>query len=165
MCYMCSAMNAEAKQFTTSTLTRVAGCEPVTLRAWRNRNGLFPETSGAKGWNRFSFVDVCIARTVVMMTAAGIAAGEAIWFAEMYLRTPFKLARRHRLDGDLSGIVAFAPKGVNDTASFRMFVQPQDLVEVIAQFGGLVTLLDLNLIHAHVLAGLEAGAEPPKGDA
>ena len=155
-------MDAEAKQFTTSTLTRVAGCEAVNLRAWRNRNGLFPETAGKQGWNRFSLVDVCIARTVVLMTATGIAAGEAIWFAEMYLRTPFKLAHSKDLNGELSGIVAFASKGTSEAASFSLYVQTQDVVGTIAEFGGLVTLLDLNLIHAQVLGGLEA--EPQKGN-
>lgn len=151
-------------QFTTSTLTRVAGCEAVTLRAWRNRNGLFPETAGKQGWNRFSLVDVCIARTVVLMTASGIAAGEAIWFAEMHLRTPFKLAHTNDLNGELSGIVAFAPKGKSETATFRLYVGPQDVVDTISEFGGLVTLLDLTLIHAQVLAGLGAGPELQKGE-
>jgi len=158
-------METELPQFTTSILTRVAGCEAVTLRAWRNRNGLFPQTAGKQGWNRFSLVDVCIARTVVLMAASGIAAGEAIWFSEMYLRTPFRLAHSKSLDGDLSGIVAFAPKGVSETATFRLYVEPKDVLDTIAQFGGLVTLLDLNLIHAHVLAGLEATTEPQKGSA
>lgn len=158
-------MNPEAHQFTTSTLTRVAGCEPVTLRAWRNRNGLFPETAGKQGWNRFSLIDVCIARTVVLMTASAVTASEAIWFAETYLRTPFKLAHWGDLDGDLSGIVAFAPKGSAETATFRTFIKPEEVVSAIAQFGGLAIFLDLNSIHAQVLAGLEAAAEPQKGDA
>ncbi|POR40424.1 hypothetical protein [Methylobacterium sp. V23] len=158
-------MEPEAPEFATSILTRVAGCEAVTLRAWRNRNGLFPATMGKQGWNRFSLVDVCIARTVVMMTASGIAAGEAIWFAETYLRTPFRLAHTKDLDGDMSGIVAFAPKGTSETATFRLYVEPHDVAAAISEFGGLVTLLDINLIHAQVIAGLEATAEPKKGDA
>lgn len=151
-------MSAEAKQFTTSVLTRVAGCEPVTLRAWRNRNGLFPETAGAQGWNRFSLIDICIARSVVLMTASGIAASEAIWFAESYLRTPFKLATTGDLEDDLSGIVAFAPRDLAEAASFRLYIEPDELTSVLSQFGGLVTLLDLNHIHAEVRKSLEAGS-------
>ncbi len=151
-------MDARNETCTTATLTAVAGCSTGTLRTWRHRNGLFPDTAGAHGWNRFSHIDVCIARTVVLMTAAGIAASEAVWFAETYLRTPFALARRRRLDGDLSGIVAFAPKGVADTASFRLYVKPEELGDALVQFGGLVTLLDLNLIHEHVRAGLQPDA-------
>ncbi|MGU3538877.1 hypothetical protein [Methylobacterium sp. A54F] len=147
-------MNADAKQFTTATLTRVAVCEAVTLRAWRNRNGLFPETAGSQGWNRFSLIDICVARAVVLMTTSGIAASDAIWFAEGYLRTPFQLAASNDLSDDLSGIVAFAPKRAPENASFQLYVKPEDLSDTLARFGGLVTLLDLHLIHAQVRAGL-----------
>lgn len=161
-CYMLHAMDAEANQFTTSALTRVAGCEPVTLRSWRNRNGLFPTTVGKQGWNRFSLIDVCIARVVVLMTASAVSAGDAIWLAETYLRTPFKLAHSGDLEGDLSGIVAFAPKVGADAASIRPYVQTQDIPGVLQQFGGFVQLLDLNVIYAEVSAGLINGANLKK---
>jgi DNA-binding transcriptional MerR regulator len=74
------------KTFTTSALVEAAGCTPGTFRAWRNRNGLFPETAGKQGWNRFSVVDVCITRVVVVMTRHGLPASAAIDFCEKYLR-------------------------------------------------------------------------------
>lgn len=66
------------KRYATSTVVAVAGCSPVTFRAWRNRNGLFPETRGGEGWNYFSRADIAAVRVVVILTGMGLAAQVAV---------------------------------------------------------------------------------------
>ncbi len=66
------------KNFTTADVVAAAGCSPVTFRAWRNRNGLFPETKNREGWNRFSVADICTVRVVAVLTSKGVAAQFAI---------------------------------------------------------------------------------------
>jgi hypothetical protein len=68
-----------SKRFQTSMLIDAAGCQSDTFRAWRNRNGLFPETqnSGNK-WNRFSFIDVMVAAIVTELTKRGLSAQLAV---------------------------------------------------------------------------------------
>lgn len=53
------------------------GCLPVTLRSWRNRNGLFPHHKGGGGWTRYDLADALGVRLVVLLTARGFAAQEA----------------------------------------------------------------------------------------
>jgi hypothetical protein len=60
-------------------LIDAAGCPSDTFRAWRNRNGLFPETQNLSNkWNRFSFVDVMIAAIVTDLTKRGFSAQLAV---------------------------------------------------------------------------------------
>jgi hypothetical protein len=66
------------KVFFASTLLTTVGCSPATFRAWRNRNGLFPETKDAGGWNKFSILDVLMADIVSHLTRAGIGAQLAV---------------------------------------------------------------------------------------
>lgn len=79
-------MDSFDKTYATSTLVAAAGCEAVTFRAWRNRNGLFPETKGGTKWNRFSVLDICVARTVTMLTAHGISAADAVWYSQEHCK-------------------------------------------------------------------------------
>ena len=64
--------------YQASVLCAVAGCSVVTFRAWRNRNGLFPECEGGTGWNRFSWSDIATARAVVVLTERGLNAQTAV---------------------------------------------------------------------------------------
>ncbi|MCD0417289.1 hypothetical protein LOC51_08685 [Rubrivivax sp. JA1024] len=67
------------KIFFTSTLLQAAGCAGETFRAWRNRNGLFPETQeGERRWNKFSIVDVMVAMIVTELTKRGMMAQTAV---------------------------------------------------------------------------------------
>ncbi|WLB91302.1 hypothetical protein [Bradyrhizobium japonicum] len=65
------------KIYFTSTLIAGAGCSSDTFRAWRNRNGLFPETSGGK-WNKFSIIDIFVAALVSDLTRTGMSAQFAV---------------------------------------------------------------------------------------
>src|SRR5690349_21718239 len=66
------------KVFFASTLLRSSPCAPATFRAWRNRNGLFPETKDSGGWNKFSIIDVLVTSIVVQLTNAGLGAQLAV---------------------------------------------------------------------------------------
>lgn len=66
------------KIYFTSTLIAGAGCGSDTFRAWRNRNGLFPETSGGGKWNKFSVIDILVAGLVSDLTRAGVSAQLAV---------------------------------------------------------------------------------------
>jgi hypothetical protein len=66
------------KIYFTSTLIAGAGCGSDTFRAWRNRNGLFPETAGGGKWNKFSVVDILVAGLVSDLTSAGLSAQLAV---------------------------------------------------------------------------------------
>jgi DNA-binding transcriptional MerR regulator len=71
-------MRATDKVFFTSAVIRAAGCSSETFRSWRNRNGLFPETQDAEGWNRFSVVDILAVAIVSTLTDAGLTAQVAV---------------------------------------------------------------------------------------
>ena len=66
------------KIYFTSTLIAGAGCGSDTFRAWRNRNGLFPDTSGGGKWNKFSVIDILVACLVNDLTRAGVSAQLAV---------------------------------------------------------------------------------------
>jgi hypothetical protein len=66
------------KRFQTSILVDAAGCPSDTFRAWRNRNGLFPETQGSNKWNRFSYVDIMITGIVADLSKRGLSAQLAV---------------------------------------------------------------------------------------
>lgn len=71
------------KVFFVSTLLHTIGCSSATFRAWRNRNGLFPETKASGGWNKFSVIDVLLTAIVFELTNAGIGAQLAVDAAMM----------------------------------------------------------------------------------
>ena len=75
------------KRLTSKTVCKVAGCEEVTFRAWRNRGhkkriGLFPETTmhakGRRTVNLFSAVEATAVKLVTELTARGLFAAAAI---------------------------------------------------------------------------------------
>lgn len=77
--------NPDPREYKASALCYVAGCEQATLRAWRRRNGLFPETMRNRTWNRFSLADMSAAKLVVDLTNAGVAAQRAVDIAMQLL--------------------------------------------------------------------------------
>lgn len=170
-------MHVTDRKFLTSTLVAVAGCKAVTFRAWRNRNGLFPDTKESGGWNHFSIVDICLVRAIVMMTNHGLPADDAIWFAQTTLRQDFKRI----LDGTSEQFyVAFFKGGVNRAEpvlivkddghlDFREgadpdFVEPRctfincagadKLADILARTKGIATVIDLMSIAEHVISEL-----------
>lgn len=70
--------DADIREFTASEVCTVVNCAPGTLRSWRRRNGLFPETMLSGGWNYFSLADMAATKLVVDLTASGYTAQTAV---------------------------------------------------------------------------------------
>jgi hypothetical protein len=76
-------MDPGEKRFTTSTLVAAADCEIGTFHKWRSRNHLFPETLDSAGWNKFSFVDICVVRIIAVLTAVHrLSADRSVYVAQ-----------------------------------------------------------------------------------
>lgn len=124
----------------------VAGVLPVTLRAWRNKNGLLASPE-RKGWNRFSVADLCVVRLVAKMTQSGFSAENAVEIAEL-LAVEFWML----LDDSVSSKYAFVTNErivfANDLMRISEFVHdgPREEVCIFVDFGAIV---------AHVRKGLE----------
>lgn len=151
------------RKYQTSTLVAVAACKAVTFRAWRNRNGLFPQTKEGGGWNYFSIIDMCVARSVVVMTDHGIPADDAVWHADHIQRMKFEWI----LKGEASThLEAFFPGGLrtqDDPADWKeprctfISIGASDAVgPLLRKTKGIVTIIDLQTIVEHVLAELAA---------
>lgn len=70
--------DGDPREYLASAICYVADCEQATFRAWRRRNGLFPETKVAGGWNRFSLADMAVATLVSRLTSSGYGAQFAV---------------------------------------------------------------------------------------
>lgn len=68
----------DPREYTASEVCTVINCTPGTLRAWRRRNGLFPETMMSGGWNYFSLADMATAKLVVDLTSSGYTTQTAV---------------------------------------------------------------------------------------
>ena len=139
--------------FTTSSLVEAAGCSPITFRAWRNRNGLFPETAGKQGWNRFSVIDACVVRTIVVMTRHGLPASAAIAFCEKYLRASLFNAWEWP-DGN-----TFCTFEVGGSEEEVLFSTPQvgaSLEDLMKPSDGVVTVISLRSVVEHVQSALQS---------
>jgi hypothetical protein len=84
----------EAKQFDMDTVAKAARCPFPTLASWRLRGGLFKDTvTGTKHSKFFSLTDVCVARTVrVLTTEFGLGTADAISVADFDFRLEFTMA-------------------------------------------------------------------------
>lgn len=172
-------MDIRARIYQTSTLVAVAGCKSVTLRAWRHRHNLFPETKDSKGWNYFSIVDMCVLRAVVVMTEHGLSVDDAVWQADKWLRLNFMALLE---DEDTSYLHGFMRGGsasreptafvdelsgqvtttVPDhwprdaSASFISISPEENVGAILGKAHGAITIFDLRVITAHVLSELAA---------
>lgn len=63
---------------TASEVIAAAGCPASSLRAWQNRNGLFPHLAKDGGWRRYALSDVIGVRLVVLLTERGFVAQEVV---------------------------------------------------------------------------------------
>lgn len=173
-------MDLDKKQFTTSVLSAVTGCEPMTFRTWRNRNGLFPEAAGGRTWKRFSVLDLCVVRAIVVMTKQGVGAADAIWFVETQLVD----ALASLLQGkEIERYISFAQVGKFASTdevvfidsdgsqnfvdgkslepariSFQVLSAARSVADVLKECNGIVTIIDLLTVATHVVRGLGIGA-------
>jgi DNA-binding transcriptional MerR regulator len=117
-----------SETLTASEVCAVAGCSASTLRAWRNRNGLFPHHHSSGGWTRFDLADVIGVRLVTLLADRGFAAQPVINLVNA-MRPTLENAARTKLPrrigvgrgrhGDLSfPLDRFSPLD-NDVLEFR----------------------------------------------
>jgi hypothetical protein len=158
-------MDPAEKKFTTATLVAAAGCEIGTFHKWRLRNGLFPETRNTEGWNRFSIIDICVVRIIVVLTAHRLSADTAVHVAQYarghLIQDLFKSKTGH---GRYFGLcppdpsshrdAAFVSLGPEDTLleAFRTAgaaALPEDHFE--PALSGVLTIIDLWWVIAHVV--------------
>lgn len=149
------------RKFLTSTLVAAAGCKAVTFRAWRNRNGLFPQTKDNGGWNHFSIVDICVARVVVVMTQHGIPADDAIWLAERIQRSNISRILEGNASTHLQGFFAGSVRGqderpdwVEARCTFIGMGADDKVGPLLKATKGILTIVDLHPIIEHVLTEL-----------
>ena len=151
-------------QFHSPTLTEIAGCNSVTFRAWRLRNGLFSNQArtgtGKKSWNLFSVVDIAVARTVVELIRHGFTAEKAIDIAD------FGGGIRAALSAILGGM-EFSPYAAisasKDPGWKVVFLAPESSLGDFAPSGdaqyAAYTIINLNFIATEVARKILAGAE------
>ena len=168
-------MYLDERAYTTSALTAAAGCEPMTFRTWRNRNGLFSELAGDRTWKRFTVVEACIVRAVVVMTAHGIGASYAIRFAQDDLRFQFEQLLTGERDTSLIGFfvggtlgddllaftdedgatkIAMQSERPESPCSLIFLEDAASLAATMSNTKGILTIIDLKALAKHVLAVL-----------
>jgi hypothetical protein len=135
-----SEMNIDEKKYLSSTATAVAGCKPVTFRAWRRRHDLFRSSDHeGEGWNRFSLLEVCILRLVVVLTKHAIPIRTALLIAQA---EETKLPQV--LVGERDGILMFGQPRQSGRDMWMGWAEEHDTVmEVVALAAGAVTAIDL----------------------
>jgi hypothetical protein len=163
-----SVMDPSAKRFTTSTLVAAAGCEIGTFHKWRSRNGLFPETIGAQGWNKFSIIDICIVRIIVVLTAHRLSADLAVDVAQRFGRSHMSAQFGPDADKNIRFVglyagdpnsdidAAFVPLRVDDTILTAMqkgagAVWGSSRNHPFDPLSGVLTTIDLLWVAIHVI--------------
>lgn len=154
------------KRHLTSTVVAVAGCSPVTFRAWRNRNGLFPETQGTDGWNVFSEGEIAAVRMVVVLTGLGIGAQVAVDAAMQALPT-FKKLYEQAIRGDAENLtpiplVAVIDRTEDEPDPSILMVHAGDSVGSVLRRVAYGTAVMVNLLEIaeHVSEELKSGHYP-----
>jgi hypothetical protein len=152
------------RQYPASALCTAAGCSAVTLRAWRNRNGLFPECQRTTGWNYFSRADIAAARVVVVLTERDLSAQMAVDVA-MRARPMFE----RMFSGDyedvskVETIIVIKPAGRDGKKMAVEFLHRD--VTLIEVFGDLENeasiVIEAVAIASHVSSELNALDLPP----
>lgn len=161
-------MMAAIKCFTASTVCAVAGCKPVTLRAWQARNGLFPSEKPRDKWKYYSRADIGAVRVMTILTRRGFLAEVAARIAMDSLPQLERLFSDPNALGtpteERSWAVAILHDAQGEDAvalgraiTVSFFSEQEKIVDVWdgPDFDGLAIGIDLRMIVAHVVGELE----------
>ncbi|BGE85192.1 hypothetical protein Ms3S1_16280 [Methylosinus sp. 3S-1] len=131
----------------------------MTFRAWRNRNGLFPETKDAGGWNLFSKSDIAVVRMVVVLTGLGVSANLAT-SAAMQAAPVFR--KLFTLDESKFPLIAVIDRDEDEPEMDVLFVSGNEVVGHVLQrvAHGAAVVVDLLTIASHVSTELLKGEYP-----
>lgn len=147
-------MDFEAPQFPIPEVADAVGCPRPTLDAWRNRLNLFADTvTRTKVEKRLSLTDTCVARAVKLLTDAGISAKGAIMAADDDL---VRLQIFALLNGEtVSSVLGFRwnAKDGNEKPDLY-FLDHNGFHDMLSKAGGVMIVIDLAAVIAHVLAAL-----------
>jgi DNA-binding transcriptional MerR regulator len=146
------------KPFTSEMVADAAGCLQSTLRQWRNRNGLLNETvTGGKETKRYSVLDACVVRAVVLL-ARYMSASHAIWFVGGIVSKQIKRLLENKPNTS-SKIGFYLPESGGDPVFSS---DPGDRAEdLLANTEGVIVLVDLKAaVIDHVVKALKL--ERPK---
>ncbi|MGA2637436.1 MerR family transcriptional regulator [Methylocella sp.] len=134
------------KSLTASEVCAAADCPPSTLRAWRNRNGLFADDLTGEGWTRFDFAQAIGVRITVLLTQRGFAAQQAVDLVNGMRDTLTKAARGY------PPLLGIARKGDTETLEFRKLEDMGRVADNLRWFTDpVVIVLNLNAISLEVL--------------
>ncbi|PPQ39427.1 hypothetical protein SAMN06265338_103278 [Rhodoblastus acidophilus] len=129
------------KTLTSAEICAAASCPASTLRAWRNRNGLFPHHADKEGWSRFDLADAIGARIVVLLTQRGLAAQSAVDLVN---------EMRHTLELAAEGYapwIGIGRKSFSDVLEFRELNATGSVMDNLGWFDDPVpTVINLNAI-------------------
>lgn len=108
------AMDELLPQFRAEVVCAVTGWDGGILRTRRTRSGLFPATSPENRregetlrWTRFSFVDLCHARTVAKLEQMGFGPDDAVGISRH-----IRMAYEFRADGEDYASIAVVRAGL-----------------------------------------------------
>ena len=120
------SMKSSDGAFTASALANAARCTTAALRSWRTRNALFPETAGAITWNRYTFLQVCLVRVLVVLIKHGISPADAIWFVR---DGNLEIAVKAAIDDyGMSTLIEFGRSFGKEHPQFQLYVDPEETV-------------------------------------
>ncbi len=150
-------MKGDAREFRAGALCSIAKCSPVTLRAWRRRNGLFPKTKAVEGWkwNLFSLADIQAVKLVVNLTSYGVTAQVAVDAAMKLLslieqdeirgKRPPRGADQAEIDRWLEDKFIVLRLDKKGKINFVDVEAKANLVSVFTELGGPASLLIINV--------------------
>jgi hypothetical protein len=147
--------NVDAERFRADDVCRAAPVDASTLRAWRSQHELMPHTRQPSNlvdqkyrWSSFSFNDCCVARLVVVLVEHGFRVQDAVTFAERFGRLHLGSVAGRVEPRDT--VIAFNPE---DTLVISD--KPGALAKALRTAGGVLTVIDLTEIVAHVEQALD----------
>ena len=118
--------------FPIRTLSKLTGVNPVTLRAWERRHGLFKPRRTPKGHRLYSRADVELVERIQALTARGVSVGQV---QEVLARAPGDVERggsdqpwdqaRARM---LEGITRFDEDALEQVYEHSLGLHPVDVV-------------------------------------
>lgn len=126
------------RNLTAADICAAAGCKPSTLRAWRNRNGLFPQVVG-DGWTRYDLAEAIGARIVQLLSERGFAAQPSVNLVNQMREILINAARGY------APFIGIGRALSGEHLEFKVFSSTGLVLDSIGWFTDpVVTVLDLN---------------------
>ena len=147
-------MDYRAKRFTSAVLVSASGVPHSAFHNWRKNNGLFPETVGSGGWNKFSVSDICLVGAIKVLTQEhSIGAQIAVSVADP------KSEVRKDVELLLAGKERYRYIGIHSLDEpFPTFLHldgSEKLPHIMRWSKGKITIIDLHAVVSRVVQAIE----------